>query len=442
MKQWRLGYLHPAREPFLSSAALEPSVVGQLDGPCRIVDLPVDKGEWAALADLDFPAWVERGIDLLYYSPRNFHALPFIARERGGVGVPILTMAYCGARWLDVWLLAAPLLRPRDLLLVPTRSARDEIRRAVRADPHLVSNPFGLDFESVHRAMAGAAPPEDGVRLLFLGRVVPEKGPQVAIEALARLGDVPGIGLEIAGPCVPSYAQELRELAGRLGVDDRVRIRPPVEGPEKYRFLAGGSVLVLPTVYPGETAASVVMEALAVGLPVVASAWAGIPEFIEPGVNGELVPVREDRAGPGIDAGALAAVLRPLVTDRSRLLGLTRGALASAGRFDRSVTRQELLGRLAGGRARIAGRWEGWRQRTLGSCARRVNPSLLRAEQECLARGEGPFGIPPLAETTFGWLLEMLDQPETLRRWRRRWDLVFRKALMGPEALRADWPAG
>ena len=145
MKQWRLGYLHPAREPFLSSAALEPSVVGQFDGPCRIVDLPLDEGEWAGLADLDFPAWVDRGIDLLYYSPRNYHALPFIARERGGVGVPILTMAYCGARWLDVWLLAAPLLRPRDLLLAPTRSARDEIRRAVRVDPHLVSNPFGVD---------------------------------------------------------------------------------------------------------------------------------------------------------------------------------------------------------------------------------------------------------------------------------------------------------
>lgn len=442
MKQWRLGYLHPAREPFLSSAALEPSVVGQFDGPCRIVDLPLDEGEWAGLADLDFPAWVDRGIDLLYYSPRNYHALPFIARERGGVGVPILTMAYCGARWLDVWLLAAPLLRPRDLLLAPTRSARDEIRRAVRVDPHLVSNPFGLDLESVRRAVAGAAPPEDGARLLFLGRVIPEKGPQVAIEALARLGDVPGMGLEIAGPCAPSYARELRELAARLGVDDRVRLRPPVEGPAKYRFLAGGSVLVLPTVYHGETAASVVMEALAVGLPVVASAWAGIPEFIEPGVNGELVPVREDRAGPGVDAGALAAALRPLVTDRSRLLRLRHGALASAGRFDQSVTRQELLRRLAGGRARIAGRWEGWRQRTLGSCARLVNPALIRAEQECLASGECAFGIPSLAETTFGWLLEMLDQPETLRRWRRRWDHVFRKALMGPEALRADWPAG
>lgn len=439
MERLRLGYLHPLREPFLSSAVLDPSVAGQLEGPCQIIDLPQESGEWADLASLDFPSWVGRGIDLLYYSPRNYHALPFIARESGGVAVPILTMAYCGAHWLDVWLLAAPLLRPGDLLLMPTRSASDEIRRAVRVDPYMVHNPFGLDLAAVRTAARGTGPPEDGVRLLFFSRVVPPKGPRTVIEALARLKDVEGLSLEIAGPCEPDYARELLDFARQQGIAGRVRILPPVLGLEKYRFLAGGSLLVLPTVYYGETAAASVMDALAAGLPVVASDWAGIPEFVQPGFNGELIPVRYDQAGPQIDVEALTTILRSLVTDRGRLLRLRQGALATAEQFDRAVTNRSLLARLSGGSTPITNRWNAWRQRSFGSCPRLINPALARAEHDYLDREETSFGIPPFAGTTFGWLLDMLDQPENLRQWRRRRDLVFWKELMGPRPLMPDW---
>jgi 2-deoxystreptamine N-acetyl-D-glucosaminyltransferase/2-deoxystreptamine glucosyltransferase len=87
--------------------------------------------------------------------------------------------------------------------------------------------------------------------------------------------------------------------------------------------LAALDVLVLPSAY--EEMGSVLVEAMAAGLPVVASAVGGIPEVVQDGVTGLLVP-------PG-DADALAAALDRLVADPALRARLAAGARAHARRY-------------------------------------------------------------------------------------------------------------
>jgi glycosyltransferase involved in cell wall biosynthesis len=438
MRPLRVGFLHPAKDPFPSSAILDRRVVEQFRDPHEIVDLPLARGEWAGLADLDFRALIEPGIDALYYSPRNYHALPFIARELGGVHVPIITMAFSGAIWMDAWLLMAPLVRPGDMILAPSRSTIGEIRRVARLDGALVLSRFGLDVGAVRAAAGGAAPPEGATPLLFLSRVVPDKGPGVAIEALPLLDDLPGVTLDIVGPGDERYLEELRRLARARGVARRVTIGGPRFGDEKYARLAGAAAVVLPTTYPGEAYPAALVEALAVGTPVVASAWAGIPEMVAPGVNGALAPVAWPRGEPEVSPRYFASALRRALGDPARRAAIRAGAEASGAAHDIRLTRREALHRLAsdGPRPLAEDRWAAVRGRTVGSMAGLVNPALLEVERRALAAGGGTFGLPAsLAETSFEELLAMLDRPEELRNWRLRWRLLFMPALIGEDPI-------
>ncbi len=112
--------------------------------------------------------------------------------------------------------------------------------------------------------------------LLMLGRLHPIKGIALGIETLARLRQAPPPGsggaeavLVLAGPDNDDHLAELRALAGRLGTGDHLKWVGKVVGDEKYQLLAEADVLLLPS--EQENFGNVVVEALAVGTPVVAS---------------------------------------------------------------------------------------------------------------------------------------------------------------------------
>ena len=112
---------------------------------------------------------------------------------------------------------------------------------------------------------------------LCLGRICPEKGYHLAVEAAARVG----VPLVIAGQLFPYEAHErywATELAPRLG-RGRARFIGPVAGAAKARLLAGARCLVVPSVAE-ETSSLVAMEAAAVGTPVVAFRRGALPEVV------------------------------------------------------------------------------------------------------------------------------------------------------------------
>lgn len=155
--------------------------------------------------------------------------------------------------------------------------------------------------------------PEEELRLLTVGRLEREKGHSILLDAVSLLQErhVP-VRLELVGD--GSQLESLGRQARALGISDRVRFAGPVGQDrirERYR---DADVFCLPSL--GEGVPVVLMEALASGLPAVASNTMGIPELIEDGVTGLLVsPGRPEE---------LAAAIERLARDRS--LGRRLGA--------------------------------------------------------------------------------------------------------------------
>ncbi|MFZ5647244.1 MAG: 1,4-alpha-glucan branching protein domain-containing protein [Bacillota bacterium] len=129
--------------------------------------------------------------------------------------------------------------------------------------------------------------PYGGSRIMFLGRLVPEKGVQVLIEALpAIMGKYPGTVLTVAGR--GPYERELKDLAGRQGVDGNINFIGFVNDEGRNRLLAESSVAVFPSIY--EPFGIVALEAMAAGIPVVVSDTGGLSEIICHGIDGIKAP--------------------------------------------------------------------------------------------------------------------------------------------------------
>jgi glycosyltransferase involved in cell wall biosynthesis len=146
-------------------------------------------------------------------------------------------------------------------------------------------------------------------RVLTVSRIDPRKGlsvlPDVLSQLLARPFDVT---LDIVGPVVGAPGEaERRAIAARaaaLGVDGRLRLLGAVPLDRLLPMYREYDLFVLPTL-PGEGIPRVLLEAMAAGVPVVATRVAGIPSLVSHDVNGLLV----GEPTPGAIADALARLI-------------------------------------------------------------------------------------------------------------------------------------
>ncbi len=191
--------------------------------------------------------------------------------------------------------------------------------------------PHGLDHDRypvVDRA--AQAPPWRG-RLLYVGRVAPEKGLATAIRALARR---PDIRIEVIGTGDRHHLQELADLAVSLGVDTRLRFSGEA-GPDELRaaYLAADAI-VFPSTWH-EPFGIVPLEAMACGTPVIATGTGGSGEFL-------IDPVSAVRFAPHDDAGLADAVER-LARDPALRSQLRRNGFEVARWLSRGRTFEHLL---------------------------------------------------------------------------------------------------
>jgi glycosyltransferase involved in cell wall biosynthesis len=173
--------------------------------------------------------------------------------------------------------------------------------------------------ERVHVARPGAdrdavAPgTPGGGRLLSVGAVVPHKGHDLLLDALRRIPS-PEWCCTVVGPLDrdPAFAERLRQQAADSGLGERIRFAGPRSGEDLRRQYRSADVLVLPSRL--ESYGMVVTEALAVGLPVVATAVGGVPEALgrtADGLPGLLVPPDDaDALGEALGTWLLDAGLR------------------------------------------------------------------------------------------------------------------------------------
>ncbi len=251
------------------------------------------------------------------------------ARVGAGLGVPVLATVHRA-----------------DVLDVPSRgdgsrrrvaeavtgvdqiaSVSDAIRRATEAiatprrpiavvpngADHRVFRPRDPREVAAIRAELGV--PTDGPVVSYVGKLVPRKGVGDLIEAMGRLARAgAGATLLLAGMGEERTALERR--AAELGIADRVRFVGKVPHDTVPLVMSAGDLFVLPSLSEGLP--TVVCEAMACGLPVVATAVDGTPEIVRDGETGFLVPPR--------DPAALADALGRLVGDPALARAMGRRA--------------------------------------------------------------------------------------------------------------------
>jgi glycosyltransferase involved in cell wall biosynthesis len=136
--------------------------------------------------------------------------------------------------------------------------------------------------------------------LLWLGRIVPEKGPQRAI----RVAQAAGRPLVLAGNVQPRYERFFADEI-QPHIDDRmVRYVGEVGGARKQRLFAEAFAFLMPIMWP-EPFGMVIVEALAAGTPVLAFAQGAAPEIVEHGKSGFLVEDEDEMAAMVDRAGHL-----------------------------------------------------------------------------------------------------------------------------------------
>jgi glycosyltransferase involved in cell wall biosynthesis len=184
----------------------------------------------------------------------------------------------------------------------------------------------GIDGDEFNRVpQKGSFRRQHGIRaeerlVLFLGRLIPRKGADLLIEALAQMD--PGksqIVIVIAGPeGETGYLAFLQEKARAAGVEDRVRFFGPLYADDKKRAMVDADVFVLPSRY--ENFGNAAVEAIACGTPAIVSDRCGI------------APLIHQRAGlvTQYNSAAIAGTLNQLFGDRALYDRLKAGCASVA----------------------------------------------------------------------------------------------------------------
>ena len=195
-----------------------------------------------------------------------------------------------------------------DTFVLPERDAliaNSQIVADFTGDPRAIVIYPGIDVSGFLLPRT----PHDGVVVGTACRLEPVKGISCLIEAMAMVkNEFPGLRLEIAGD------GSLRDLLTRQAVDLGVSKQVSFLGWRHHLppILAGWDIFVLPSLDEGFGVAA--LEAMAAGLPVIASAAGGLPELVRDGESGLLFP-------PGKPT-ELASRLRELINDREKRLSL------------------------------------------------------------------------------------------------------------------------
>jgi glycosyltransferase involved in cell wall biosynthesis len=162
--------------------------------------------------------------------------------------------------------------------------------------------PNGVDLNLFHPRTGSRPSPVGPVRCIAVARLIERKGLGDLIRALAQL-ERGRFHLEVVGGGPDE--QVLRDLAAALGVAGEIDFTGPLDRPEVARRYREADLFTLPS--SAEAFGNVFAEALASGLPIVGSSIGGIPDLVEHGTNGLLVP-----SG---DIAALAGAIKYLADD-------------------------------------------------------------------------------------------------------------------------------
>ena len=256
------------------------------------------------------------------------------------------------AGWHCVFPCLAPFKRNRDgCLPFQWVSYRDKIREISlnrRFDRHLVvtnymKNELILNgFEPGKIEIFPPVPrPGDGLRssfsernlLVYAGQIIRGKGVDVLLQALARVKSP----FEVVILGDGNHRSYCEKLSRKLGLQDRVTFRGFIPQAELKQYYANATAVLISSLWP-EPIATIGLEVMHYGLPVIAFDAGGIKDWLKDGDNGRLVSWK--------DTGAYAAAIDELLTDKNKAREMGERGLARVRRdydFENYLDRLEQL---------------------------------------------------------------------------------------------------
>jgi glycosyltransferase involved in cell wall biosynthesis len=240
-----------------------------------------------------------------WYAARSARAraVPYVMAPHGMLVPELLRLKNRLAKTVWLRLLERPNLRNADSLHFTSDLERTDAKRLGIPVSRATVIPYGIDLDEAASARDGgdAGGNWTGPFVLHLGRISWKKGLDRLVLALAKAPDIRAV---IAGNDEDGCRASLERLAQACGVAHRVRFLDPVYGPAKWKLLRAARLFVLPS--HSENLGIAVLEAMAVGRPVVVSPSVGVASA-----------VRASRCGMVVDPepGALAQALEKLWHD-------------------------------------------------------------------------------------------------------------------------------
>lgn len=197
---------------------------------------------------------------------------PAFQKEHGLVAGAAMAL---GRAISNVFNLVIPGKRLASLMLVANPRTRAALPRGIRGRVvELVENGVDLQIWRQKLPNAGAAPE---LRLIFVGRLIDWKALEIVLEAIARVSKHQAVSCEVIGD--GPMRQIWQDMAKQLGLETTVKFSGFLSQPECARRLQAADVFVLPSLF--ECGGAVVLEAMAVGLPVIATAWGGPLDYLD-----------------------------------------------------------------------------------------------------------------------------------------------------------------
>ena len=216
------------------------------------------------------------------------------AQESFGSLIRRTVLSFYNKYLLDKVLLGA------DIIIAPSEYYIKESRFLGKYKDKIVVIPNGVNIEEFDLSYSKEECRErlglsvNGTIILFVGSLAPYKGPDILIRAMTRvIKEVPDIKLVFVGS--GKIRNELEGLADKLGIENYVKFTGFIGDIfKKALYYRAADVFVLPSY--SESFGIVNLEAMACGVPIVASKIGGIPDVVKDGENGLLVPPKDERA--------------------------------------------------------------------------------------------------------------------------------------------------